>query len=104
MPGAATLVAQKVDAAGRHVRQIELCQPHCEIVIERELLPSFNQSFAVKGSPTGWWVSPYHFGVDQGPVVLMIENHRTGLLWEIMRRCSPILTGLRRAGFTGGWL
>ena len=67
-------------------------------------LPSFNQSFAVKGSPTGWWVSPYHFGVDQGPVVLMIENHRTGLLWEIMRRCSPILTGLRRAGFTGGWL
>ena len=67
-------------------------------------LPSFNQSFAVEGSPTGWWVSPYHFGVDQGPVVLMIENHRTGLLWEIMRRCSPILTGLRRAGFTGGWL
>src|ERR1019366_10480675 len=32
----ATLIAEKTDAAGRHVRQIELCPPHCEIVIERE--------------------------------------------------------------------
>lgn len=66
--------------------------------------PSFNQTYTVEGSDTGWWVSPYHFGIDQGPVVLMIENYRTGLLWSIMRRCQPIVTGLRRAGFTGGWL
>ena len=32
----------------------------------------------VDDSPTGWWVTPYHFGIDQGPVVLMIENYRTG--------------------------
>ena len=32
----ATLVAEKVDAAGRHVRQIELCEPHLDFVIERE--------------------------------------------------------------------
>ena len=32
----ATLVAEKVDASGRHVRQIELCPQHCEIVIGRE--------------------------------------------------------------------
>ena len=32
----ATLIAEKVDTAGRHVRQIELCASHCEIVIERE--------------------------------------------------------------------
>jgi hypothetical protein len=66
--------------------------------------PSFNQSFAVPDSPTGWWVTPYHFGIDQGPVVLMIENYRTGLLWDIMRRSPAIVTGLRRAGFRGGWL
>jgi hypothetical protein len=66
--------------------------------------PSFNQSFAVKDSPTGWWRSAYHFGIDQGPVVLAIENYRTGLLWDIMRRCPPILAGLKRAGFAGGWL
>ena len=66
--------------------------------------PSFNQSFVVNDSRTGWWVTPYHFGIDQGPVVLMTENYRTGLLWNIMRRCVPIVSGLRRAGFTGGWL
>ena len=66
--------------------------------------PSFNQSFAVPHSPTGWWVTPYHFGIDQGPVVLMIENYRTGLLWNIMRRCPAVVAGLRRAGFSGGWL
>jgi hypothetical protein len=38
------------------------------------------------------------------PVALMIENYRTGSLWDIMRRCAPVLTGWRRAGFTGGWL
>ena len=32
----ATLVAEKVDVAGRHVRQIELCLRHCDVVIERE--------------------------------------------------------------------
>jgi hypothetical protein len=66
--------------------------------------PSFNQSFAVEGSPTGWWVTPYHFGIDQGPIVLAIENYRSGLIWNIMRRCPYIAAGLRRAGFTGGWL
>ena len=66
--------------------------------------PSFNLSFPVKDSPTGSWVTPYHFGVDQGPVVLMIENYRTGLLWNIMRRCPGVVTGLERAGFRGGWL
>jgi hypothetical protein len=66
--------------------------------------PSFNETFVVPDSATGWWVTPFHFGVDQGPVVLMIENYRTGLLWKIMRHCPYLLAGLRRAGFRGGWL
>jgi hypothetical protein len=66
--------------------------------------PSFNQTFTVDDSQTGWWVTPYHFGIDQGPVVLMIENYRSGLIWDIMRRCPALLAGLRRAGFAGGWL
>jgi hypothetical protein len=65
---------------------------------------SFNRTFGLDGSPAGWWVTPYQFGIDQGPVVLMIENYRTGLIWDLMRRCPPVVTGLRRAGFTGGWL
>lgn len=42
--------------------------------------------------------------IDQGLLVMMIENARTGLIWNLMRQ-SPILRhGLERAGFTGGWL
>ena len=59
--------------------------------------------FRWRGATDGW-VSPWHFGIDQGPIILMIENYRTGLLWRLMRRCPYIVTGLRRAGFTGGWL
>ena len=66
--------------------------------------PSFNPTYAVPDSPTGWWVTPYHFGIDQGPVSLMVENYRTGLIWNIMRRCPYVVAGLRRAGFQGGWL
>lgn len=64
---------------------------------------SFNPSFPVEGSDCGW-VSPYYFGIDQGPLALMIENYRTEQLWTLMKRCPPLVTGLRRAGFTGGWL
>lgn len=56
------------------------------------------------GNPYGWWVSPWHFGINQGPIVLMIENHRSGLLWRLVRGCPYVVTGLRRAGFVGGWL
>jgi hypothetical protein len=64
---------------------------------------TFNRTFPLEGSERGW-VSPWHFGIDQGPIILMIENYRTGLLWQLMRRCPYVVTGLRRAGFTGGWL
>ena len=64
---------------------------------------SFNPTYPVKGSGCGW-VSPYYFGIDQGPLALMIENYRTGLLWDLMKRCPPLVDGLRRAGFSGGWL
>jgi hypothetical protein len=64
---------------------------------------TFNRTFPVEGSNVGW-VSPYHIGIDQGPVALSIENYRSGFLWELMRRCPTIATGLRRAGFRGGWL
>jgi hypothetical protein len=51
-----------------------------------------------------YWVSPGHYGLDQGIVAMMIENHRTQLIWRLMRKCPCIVAGLRRAGFTGGWL
>jgi hypothetical protein len=50
------------------------------------------------------WVSRFHFGINEGPTVLMIENHRSGLVWSLMRQCKFLVAGLRAAGFSGGWL
>lgn len=50
------------------------------------------------------WISEGEFGLDQGMIVLMVENFRSGLPWRLMRACPHIRMGLRRAGFRGGWL
>jgi len=63
---------------------------------------SFNPTFS--GASGKGWISKGYYGLDQGPIVLMIENYRSGLLWRLMKNCRHILTGLRRAGFKGGWL
>jgi hypothetical protein len=52
----------------------------------------------------GTWISEGTFGLDQGLIVLMIENFRSGLLWRLLRGSAPIRAGLQRAGFRGGWL
>lgn len=50
------------------------------------------------------WVDGDWLGIDQGPILMMIENHRSGLVWAALRRSPHIRRGLERAGFTGGWL
>lgn len=65
---------------------------------------SFNLTFPNEVETGAGWVSPYHFGINLGPLMLMSENHRSGLLWGLMRACPYLVTGLRRAGFTSGWL
>lgn len=51
----------------------------------------------------GWFDSDY-LGIDQGPILLMAENHRTGFVWDLMKKSPYIRAGLERAGFAGGWL
>jgi hypothetical protein len=51
----------------------------------------------------GWFDSDY-LGIDEGPIVSMIENYRSGLIWNTMKKSPYIIRGLRRAGFSGGWL
>lgn len=65
---------------------------------------TYNPTFPDRSDNPYGWVSPWHYGLDQGPILLMIENYRTGLLWEWMRSCPYLVTGLERAGFSGGWL
>jgi hypothetical protein len=77
---------------------------------EYGFLDAFNPTF--RGLPVtqgryvegaGWFDTDY-LGIDQGPILAMIENHRSGLVWSTMRKNPHIVRGLRRAGFTGGWL
>ena len=50
------------------------------------------------------WFDTDYLGIDQGPIIGMIENYRTELIWRLMRKNPYIRRGLERAGFTGGWL
>lgn len=65
---------------------------------------SFNPVFHGDLDDSIGWVSPFHFGINEGPTVLMIENHRTQLIWRLMKNCLVLRNGLRAAGFSGGWL
>jgi hypothetical protein len=65
---------------------------------------TFNATFADSPDQSQLWVSPFHFGLNQGPIILMIENYHSGLPWRLMRQCPYLIAGLRRAGFRGGWL
>ncbi len=73
-----------------------------EMLAGQQLASGFNPSLA--GPDGRAWVSPGHYGLDQGLVVMMIENYRTQLIWRLMRDCPHVSSGLRRAGFRGGWL
>ena len=65
---------------------------------------SHNPTFPDSTNNGGGWVSQGYYGLDQGPIVMMIENYRSGFLWRLMRDCAALRMGLARAGFAGGWL
>jgi hypothetical protein len=65
---------------------------------------AFNPTFRTpRTGPAGWFDSDY-LGIDQGPIAIMVENLRSGLVWDAMKRSPYVRAGLRRAGFSGGWL
>ncbi|WP_241238045.1 glucoamylase family protein [Pseudoflavitalea rhizosphaerae] len=45
------------------------------------------------------WVAGSHLAIDQGPIIVMIENYRSGLLWKLFMSCPEIKNGLKRLGF-----
>ncbi|MGV8960154.1 MAG: glucoamylase family protein [Stenotrophomonas sp.] len=79
-----------------------LLQHYPEVLTQDRLASSFNPSLAADGGPA--WVSAGHYGLDQGIVLMMIENYRSGSIWQRMRACPWLSRGLQRAGFRGGWL
>lgn len=50
---------------------------------------------------TKGWVANSYLAIDQGPIVVMIENYRSQLLWKLFMSCPEIKTGMKNLGFTG---
>jgi len=95
LPFAAEIVLPALE----HFNQMEVGVAH-----PYGLQATFNPTFPDEKCRGRGWISPWHFGINEGPIVLMIENYRTDFLWRLMRSCPYIIDGLRRAGFSGGWL
>ena len=107
-------------AAGSLPFAPEIAIPALEAMFERYgpnvlsrygFLDAFNPSFPA-GHPLhhgrmepglGWFDTDY-LGIDEGVILAMIENWRSGFLWSLMRRDPHVIRGMRRAGFAGGWL
>ncbi|MBC6995022.1 glucoamylase family protein [Neolewinella lacunae] len=65
---------------------------------------AYNLSYTYDATRPGGWFDVDYLGIDQGPILIQIENHRSELLWNLMKKNPYIRRGLERAGFTGGWL
>ena len=73
---------------------------------------AFNRSFTFQNAklvhgrvvPGFGWVDSDYLGIEVGPLMAMLANHRGEHVWKAMRRSPHLKRGLQRAGFTGGWL
>jgi hypothetical protein len=50
------------------------------------------------------WFADSFLAIDQGPIIIMIENYRSGLLWDLFTSCPEIKTGMKALGFTAPYL
>ena len=97
---AAACLAHAPEAAMAGVRAMLDIYPRA--LRDGQFVGAINPSLPGQG-PEGW-VAPACFGIDQGLVVMMIENARTGLVWELTRNSAVVRKGLKKLGFGGGWL
>lgn len=55
-------------------------------------------------SLTNQWFANSFLAIDQGPIIIMIENYRSGLLWNLFTSCPEVKTGMKALGFTAPYL
>jgi hypothetical protein len=60
----------------------------------------FYDAFSLQAS----WAPPRYLAIDQGTIVPMIENYRTGLLWNLFMSCPEVKVGLKKLGFKSRWI
>ena len=68
---------------------------------EYGFVDAFN--LTVKNGSQGWFDRDY-LGIDQGPILIQLENYQSGLIWNLMKKNRYIVSGLKKAGFRNGWL
>lgn len=57
----------------------------------------FYDAYSLEGEK---WVAPQYLAIDQGPMVVMIENYRSGLIWNLFMKAPEVQQGLDKLGFT----
>lgn len=50
------------------------------------------------------WFLPHYLAIDQGPIVVMMENYRSGFIWNLFMSCPEVKTGLKKLGFTSPYI
>ena len=55
-------------------------------------------------SETDNWFPNHYLAIDQGPAIVMMENYRSGLLWNLFMSCPEVQIGLKKLGFESPWL
>ncbi len=78
-----------------------LLKNYPQVCTDDRFSSGFNPTLTCNGEG---WLSDGCYGLDQGLLVMMIENYRSGLIWQLTRRCPALRAGLKGAGFDGGWL
>lgn len=51
-----------------------------------------------------FWIDKDYLGIDQGPIIIQIENYRSQFVWKLMKKNPYIVAGLKKAGFKNGWI
>ncbi|MGP1666940.1 MAG: glucoamylase family protein, partial [Rhodanobacter sp.] len=97
---AATCMAHSPNSALAGVRA--LLERYPRALRDGQFVGAINPSLRGDG-PEGW-IAPACFGIDQGLVVMMIENARSGLVWDLTKHSTVVKNGLKNLGFRGGWL
>lgn len=60
----------------------------------------FRDAFSLKDI----WFADSYLAIDQGPMIIMIENYRSGLLWNLFTSCPEVKAGMKSLGFTAPYL
>ncbi len=97
---AATCLAHEPEAAlaGLHA----MLDSYPQALRNGQFVGAINPS--LPGDSAAGWIAPGCLGLDQGLVVMMIENARSGLIWKLTRNSPVFRKGLKSLGFKGGWL